>query len=53
MTSTLSISNLLYEEVVMLQNILWYTANHTNFCHELDATNREIFDDLYEKVINS
>jgi len=50
---TLSVSNLLYEELVMLQNILWYTYNHTEFCDDLDAENREIFNDLYNKVINS
>jgi len=53
MTQTLSVSNLLYEELVMLQNIVWYTYNHTNFCDDLDSTNREIFDDLYAKVINA
>lgn len=50
---TVTISNLLYEELVMLQNVMWYTYNHTEFCDDLDVVNREIFNDLYDKVINS
>jgi hypothetical protein len=50
--TTLSIDNLLYEEVVMLQDIMVMLTN-SGFSDNLDATEREIFDDLYEKVINS
>lgn len=52
MTSTLSVSNLLYEELVMLQDIL-IMVNNMQFTNELDDVERQIFDDLYEKVINS
>jgi hypothetical protein len=53
MTTTLMIKDLLYEELVLLQNIMWYVDNHTDFTVELDPTNRQIFNDLYEKVIQS
>lgn len=52
MTPTLSISNLHYEEIVMLQDIM-IMLDDTGFAGGLDATEREIFDDLYEKIINS
>jgi len=52
MTSTLSVSNLLYEELVMLQDIMVMVDN-IDFAAELDSTEREIFNNLYEKVINS
>lgn len=52
MTSTLSVSNLLYEELIMLQDIL-IMVEKMDFVSNLDATEREIFDDLYDKVINS
>jgi hypothetical protein len=49
---TLTIDNLLYEEVVMLQNILWYVSN-TNFNDDLDVDNQIIFADLYDKIMQS
>jgi hypothetical protein len=52
MTPTLSISNLLYEEVIMLQDIL-IMVNDMDFTANLSTTEREIFDDLYDKIINS
>jgi hypothetical protein len=52
MTQSLSVSNLLYEELIMLQDIL-IMVEKMEFAHNLDKTEREIFDDLYEKVINS
>jgi hypothetical protein len=50
---TLTIDNLLYEEVVLLQNIMWYVQNHTDFPSTLDYENRHIFDDLYDKVMQA
>ena len=50
--NTLTISDLLYEELVMLQDIL-IMVDKMDFVSNLDATEREIFDDLYEKVINA
>jgi hypothetical protein len=44
--------NLLYEEVIMLQDIL-VMLNNSNFDGNLDEVEREIFDDLYNKVINA
>ena len=52
MTPTLSVSNLLYEELVMLQDILIMVSD-AGFANNLDSDERDIFDDLYEKVINS
>jgi hypothetical protein len=52
MTVTLSISNLLYEEVIMLQNIMMQ-LNDEGFTDSLDPEDREIFNNLYDKVISS
>ncbi len=52
MTTTLSVSHLLYEELVMLQNIM-IQLNDKGFTDEMDPEDREIFNTLYEKVINS
>jgi hypothetical protein len=52
MTATLSVSNLLYEELVLLQSIL-IELNEDGFVDNLDPIDREIFDTLYDKVINS
>lgn len=52
MTTTLMIPNLLYEELIMLQDIM-IMLNDMDFTNDLDPTEREIFNDLYEKVINS
>lgn len=52
MTATLSVSNLLYEELVLLQDIL-IQLDREGFVDNLDSEDREIFNTLYEKVINS
>ena len=52
MTSTLTIPHLLYEELVMLQDIMVMLSD-SNFADNLDATEREIFTDLYDKIITS
>jgi hypothetical protein len=52
MTPTLSISNLLYEELVMLQDIM-IMVNDMDFASNLESAEREIFNDLYDKIINS
>lgn len=52
MTPTLSISNLLYEELVMLQDIMVMVDN-MDFSANLDPTEREIFAELYNKIIQS
>lgn len=52
MTATLSVSNLLYEELVLLQDIL-IQLDREGFVDNLDHEDREIFNALYEKVINS
>lgn len=49
----LSLDNLLYEELVLLQNIMWYVENHTDFPANLDSENRNIFEDLYDKVMQA
>lgn len=49
---TLTIQNLLYEELIMLQDIMMMVDN-MDFAANLDETEREIFNDLYNKVINS
>lgn len=50
--NTLTISNLLYEELVMLQDILLMVDN-TDFVSNLDSTERCIYMDLYEKIMQS
>jgi hypothetical protein len=52
MTRTVSVSNLLYEELIMLQDIIMM-VNEMHFPDNLDTTEREIFNDLYNKVIQS
>jgi hypothetical protein len=52
MTPTLSISNLLYEELVMLQDIM-IMADDTGFADNMDEVSKEVFSNLYEKIINS
>ena len=49
---TLTISNLLYEELIMLQDIM-KMIEFTDFTSNLDSTEREIYSDLYEKVMQS
>jgi len=49
---TLTIPNLLYEELVMLQDIM-NMVEATDFTDNLDSTEREIFYELYEKVMYS
>jgi hypothetical protein len=53
MTTTLKIDNLLYEELVMLQEIIWYVDNDTEYTSLLNREDSETFTTLYEKVINS
>lgn len=50
--NTLTITDLLYEELIMLQDIL-IMVDKMDFVSNLDPTEREIFDDLYDKVINA
>jgi hypothetical protein len=50
--TTLSIDNILYEELIMLQDIMCM-LERTDFVSNLDTTEREIFQDLYEKVMQS
>jgi hypothetical protein len=52
MSATLSVSNLLYEELVLLQDIM-IQLDREGFADTLDPEDREIFNNLYEKVINS
>lgn len=47
------IKDLLYEELVLLQNIMWYVESCTDFTVDLDPENKNIFNDLYEKVMVS
>ena len=49
---TLTINNLLYEELIMLQDIM-KMIEFTDFTTNLDTTEREIYADLYEKVMQS
>ena len=49
---TLTVNNLLYEELVMLQDIMVMVDN-MGFTDELDPTEREIFSELYNKIIQS
>jgi hypothetical protein len=53
MTTTLSVSNLLYEELVLLQDILWFIENSTDYVSLLDTEDCQTFATLYKKVINS
>ena len=53
MKPNLTIDNLQYEELVLLQNVLWYVLNDTDFTNYLDSENRAIFDELYNKVMIS
>jgi hypothetical protein len=50
--TTLKIDNLLYEELVMLQDIM-QMLNNVDFTSSLDAAEYEIFNDLYEKILTS
>ena len=49
---TLTINNLLYEELIMLQDIM-KMIEFTDFTTNLDTAEREIYADLYEKVMQS
>lgn len=49
---TLTISNLLYEELIMLQDIM-KMIEFTDFTANLDPTEREIYNDLYDKIMQS
>lgn len=52
MTTTLTIPNLLYEELIMLQDIM-LMLDSTDFTANLDPEEKEIFEDLYTKIIQS
>ena len=43
---------LLYEEFVMLQDILLMVSD-TQFYDNLDTTERQIFDELYNKIMSA
>lgn len=43
---------LLYEEFIMLQDILLMVSN-MDFVNNLDSTEREIFNDLYNKIMTA
>lgn len=53
MTTTLMIKDLLYEELILLQDLLLYVDNETDYKMGLDPLSKQIFDDLYEKVMVS
>lgn len=44
--------NLLYEEIIMLQEIM-VMLHYIHFPDDLDSTEIEIFDDLYNKIMQS
>lgn len=50
--NTLTIPHLLYEELIMLQDIM-VMLDKSNFTSNLDPTEREIFNDLYTKIMQS
>lgn len=51
MPKTLSVSNLSYEELVLLQEIIMSISIDGTF--EEDLNDKEVFNSLYEKVMNS
>jgi hypothetical protein len=46
------IEYLVPDEVVLLRNIMWYTLHSTDFTDYLDSDNYEIYQKLYEKVMD-
>lgn len=50
--NTLKIPNLLYEELIMLQDIM-VMLDKSDFTSNLDEVEREIFNDLYAKIMES
>ncbi len=46
---TLSVDNLLYEEIVLLQSILIKVSDHPDFIYE----DQELFESLFEKIMSS
>jgi len=44
--------NLLYEEIIMLQDILMMLDN-SGFADNLDTTERHMFHDIYDKIMQS
>lgn len=52
MTPTLTIPHLLYEELIMLQDIM-LMLDESHFADNLDETEREIYNDLYDKIMQS
>lgn len=53
MTTTLMIKDLLYEELILLQDLLIYVDLETTYKAQLDPEYRKIFDELYNKVMVS
>lgn len=51
MSDVLSISNLSYEELVLLQEIVLKVSIDVSF--EEDLEDKEIFESLYEKIMQS
>jgi len=51
MSNVLSVSNLSYEELVLLQEIVLKVSIDGSF--EEDLEDREIFESLYEKIMQS
>lgn len=49
----MKIPELHYEELVLLQNIMWHVYNNTDFIINLDKENQDIFTDLYDKVMTA
>lgn len=44
--------NLLYEEIIMLQDIMMMLDN-SGFSDNLDTTERQMFHDIYDKIMQS
>ena len=53
MTTTMMIQDLLYEELILLQDMLMYVDLETTYKVQLDPENKQIFEELYNKVIVS
>ena len=53
MTTTMMIQDLLYEELILLQDMLMYVDLETTYKVQLDPENKQIFEELYNKVMVS
>ena len=47
------IQDLLYEELILLQDMLMYVDLETTYKVQLDSENKQIFEELYNKVMVS